>query len=311
MATRRSKRVASKRDQDELDKIIAEVEAQGAASRNRERATTRRSDRMPGQKLADGFEEIIAQTQASVYQEMRDAREARYAGITCKFSRLFDLPPELRAIIYIYAMEPEPETFNAIENLFIPGLAMVSKQVRAEALPLFFSDGLFLGIICSNYPEIPFLDQEEWFNPVNLDPAERLELEKVKYAKHLTNGLFRSPGSSRAVFTGLRKREQLIPIFRNVQFVVYSDYFDPSVMVGKCEAITVAITVATSRKMRPRLSLLNPEKAIHFPNELQKVFERVRVKVDAIAEAKQTFLGFTLEEVEAIAMEFGYWPVFD
>ncbi|KAK4977603.1 hypothetical protein LTR42_001974 [Elasticomyces elasticus] len=287
MATRRSKRVASKRDQDELGKMIAEVETLDAASRNRERAATRRSDRMPGQKLADGFEEIIAQTQASVYQEMRDAREARYAGITCKFSRLFDLPPELRAIIYTYAMEPEPETFNAIENLFIPGLAMVSKQVRAEALPLFFSDGLFHGFICSNYPEIPFLDQEEWTNPVNL------------------------PGSSRSVFTGLRKREQLIPIFRNVQFVVYSDYFDPSVMVGRYEAITVAITVATSRKMRPRLSLLNPEKAIHFPNELQKVFEMVRVKVDAIAEAKQTFLGFTMEEVEAIAMEFGYWPVFD
>ncbi|KAK4959411.1 hypothetical protein LTR10_004215 [Elasticomyces elasticus] len=306
MATRRSKRVASKRDQDELGKMIAEVETLDAASRNRERAATRRSDRMPGQKLADGFEEIIAQTQASVYQEMRDAREARYAGITCKFSRLFDLPPELRAIIYTYAMEPEPETFNAIENLFIPGLAMVSKQVRAEALPLFFSDGLFHGFICSNYPEIPFLDQEEWTNPVNL-----LELEKVKHAKHLTNGLVRSPGSSRSVFTGLRKREQLIPIFRNVQFVVYSDYFDPSVMVGRYEAITVAITVATSRKMRPRLSLLNPEKAIHFPNELQKVFEMVRVKVDAIAEAKQTFLGFTMEEVEAIAMEFGYWPVFD
>ncbi|KAK4918330.1 hypothetical protein LTR49_013880 [Elasticomyces elasticus] len=308
MATRRSKHVANQHERRDIEKMIAEVEAQGAASGNRERAATRCSNRMPSRKLANSFEEIVTQTQAGVYQENRAAREASYTGVTCKFSRLFDLPPELRAIIFTYAMEPEePDYYNAIESLFIPGLAMV----RAEALPLFFSNGLFHCFICSNYPDIPVLDQEQFFNPASLDPADRLAFEKIKATTYLACGLFRSPGNSRSVFTGLRKREQLVPVFRNVQFEVYSGYVEPGVTGSKCEEITVAITVATSRKMRPQLSISKSEKATRFPNELQKVFERVRVKVDAIADAKQTFLGFTLNELEVIAMEFCYWPVFD
>ncbi|KAK5717524.1 hypothetical protein LTR17_016058 [Elasticomyces elasticus] len=308
MATRRSERVTSRKERDQLKTMIIESESQNAASRNRKRAPTRRSDRMPSRKLANSFEETIAQTQASVYQEIRDAREASYAGVTCKFSRLFDLPPELRAIIFTYAMEPdEPDYYNAIESLFIPGLAMI----RAEALPLFFSNGLFHCFICSNYPDIPVLDQEQFFNPASLDPVGRLELERLKSIAHLNRGLFRSPGNSRSVFTGLRKREQLVPVFRNVQFEVYSGYVEPGVTGSKCEEITVAIAVATSRETRPQLSLLEPEKPSRFLNELQRVFERVRVKVDAIADAKQTFLGFTLKELEVIAMEFCYWPVFD
>ncbi|KAK5738688.1 hypothetical protein LTR17_005820 [Elasticomyces elasticus] len=292
MATRRSERVTSRKERDQLKITIAESKAQNAASCNRKRTPRRRSDRIPGAKLADAFEEIIAQTQANVYQEIRDARESSYAGITCKFSRLFDLPPELRAIIYTYAMEPEP-----------------GNPRRSPAIV--FSNGLFRGFISSNYPDIAILDQEEHFNPVNLDPADRLAFEKIKATTHLACGLFRSPGSSRSVFTGLRKREQRVPIFRNIQFEVFAGYMEPGVPGVRCEEITVAITVATSRQMRPQLSLLKPEKASRFPNELQKVFERVRVKVDAIADAKQTFLGFTLKELEVIAMEFCYWPVFD
>ncbi|KAK5742824.1 hypothetical protein LTR17_003072 [Elasticomyces elasticus] len=90
---------------------------------------------------------FIAEARHQVLTDNRAAVEVKYADVKCKFD-IFDLIPELRGRIFYHAMELEKPR----------QLALASKQVRAEILPIFFGKGHFIVFLYSNYERMRQLD---------------------------------------------------------------------------------------------------------------------------------------------------------
>lgn len=68
-----------------------------------------------------------------------------------KAFRFMDLPPELRTQIYgLVAVDPEGEQQN-LTRLVLPPITRVSRLVRMESLPIFFSDNSFYVVVYSNF----------------------------------------------------------------------------------------------------------------------------------------------------------------
>lgn len=116
---------------------------------------TRRSQRAAGLQLSNRLGDIADQAKQQVLNDQRAARESKYAHTRAKF-RFMDLLPELRLRIYGFAMTTEEP--RDLTDIKAPTLAMVSKQVRAEAFPVFFSDCVFATTVKSNYVYVDRID---------------------------------------------------------------------------------------------------------------------------------------------------------
>ncbi|KAK3636655.1 hypothetical protein LTR56_000852 [Elasticomyces elasticus] len=261
----------------------------------------RRSKRVSGQRLSNRFDEIETAARHRVLQEKRTARQAKYAEVTCKFN-FFDLLPEIRQEIYCHAMQ---ETrLNCLSKA--PALAMVSKRIRAEVLPLFFRNNQFRFTIISNHAWMSYTKS----SPPREKPEEphrRNGNLSLRFPHGLDDDVFhfRISGQIMGMLAGqhwtdrLREREGTEANFRDVYFRVIGINAGESYMY---------IRVPTASKLKPVVSYSEDADGMkNHGRELTVVRERARVRAEVIAE-REGFLGYTLKDMEAIAAEFRYWP---
>lgn len=110
--------------------------------------------------LATGESDFIAAEQdvksaaVSPIERMEDhmcAEEGAEEERMSKPFRLMDLPPELRIQIYSYvAVNPDGEQLS-LARAVLPPITRVSKLVRQESLPIFFSENNFFLVVLSNF----------------------------------------------------------------------------------------------------------------------------------------------------------------
>ncbi|KAK5693978.1 hypothetical protein LTR97_009596 [Elasticomyces elasticus] len=320
MAPRRSKRIAGEVLDDDFEAI-----ASTATATAHQRAPTRRSERVASKKLGAGavsqsttsiqyhratgtrFKKLAksndnnAPPTAQTLRRRRAKVEKTYSQVSCRF-RLFDLPPELREFVYIYAMEldrPHP-----VGEFRFPGLAMVSRQVRAEALPIFFAQGLFEGLVVSNHTDIKNLEAQR-LNPIYQNPQIRAEAKAAELKRRAIPTL-KFTERSTAALAALQTREQYTPLFRNVQLRAFAGYRDLVAQKLKVDELTLGITVPTATQVLPHLALVEARNPDLFAEEISNVLGKVSRRMNEIAAAQERFLGFSLQHVEEIAAEFRY-----
>ncbi|KAK5738686.1 hypothetical protein LTR17_005818 [Elasticomyces elasticus] len=249
---------------------------------------TRRSKCLAGKYLGNDFNEIIARSTNEAYRK------------TSAF-RLLDLPPELRELIYAYATSIACVRY--LGKLRLPPLALVSKQLRAEVLPQYFAQQFYEANATSNYTEIQSIE-EEYRTLDGLDAADQERLQKDDRARRLSHGYIRDTSSLKNTLMGMREREQYTPLFRNVHLGVFAGHNRPNPIHACVERITFALSVPSKRVLQPQVTLIEPAGGSFFPDEVVRMLVRVRGKADEIAKGRERFLGFTFDDLEALAKEF-------
>ncbi|KAK4900994.1 hypothetical protein LTR27_002177 [Elasticomyces elasticus] len=262
----------------------------------------RRSKRISGEKLGNKIDELEANGRATYYLERRAAWEAKHADVECQF-RFFDLLVELRLKIYAYVMATEQP--RLLEMFKLPVLAMVSKRVRAEALPVFFAKCQFTTEFMSNYPEAHILDTiaaggilppDHVWGPV---PMELLML-RIQRAAELN-----ATPNDRMLLRGLQRRENITPAFRNIDLVIRAPL--PGFKNG-VERSIMAIKIPTAAKLQPVIKWDGPAEGSTFTDELEAMRGKATSKAMEIATTRERFMGFTLRDLEDVAMAFNYLP---
>ncbi|KAK3645191.1 hypothetical protein LTR56_009241 [Elasticomyces elasticus] len=184
---------------------------------------TRKSARFTSGKLPERMDEIEAQVKSKLARDNRAVREAKYADTPCKFT-IFDLIPELRERIYLYVLDTE--TPHKLHTLKAPTIALASKQIRAEVLPLFFTKCHFIVEIRSNYPQISRLDNlpdQDRARPRN---GERAEGQLERTSEGLTRLEYLRCGHVRGTtwLSKLEGKEGIVPILRQFELqIVYGN----------------------------------------------------------------------------------------
>ncbi|KAK4953576.1 hypothetical protein LTR10_008174 [Elasticomyces elasticus] len=284
---------------------------------------TRRSNRVNGTKLTEKVEDMEARIQAEVLNEKRNAQRLKYAGTTCEFT-IFDLVPEYRERIYYYAMETEQP--RPLMGLKAPTLALVSKQVRAEVLPVFFGKCCFIIEITSNYPWMRQL------KAIGVSHVKPIEHKKYKFRLNGSRGIMygshaayhaagRVSGASTAKtwLARLEKRDDVNVTFRNLEVLIAA--FAQSIS-GGLEETWMTVVVPTARKLKPVVTYDEYAGPPYIPRmrysrrvagtghaeELTLFRGRAKAKVEEIAEGRDGFKGFTVDDFEVVAAEFKYWP---
>lgn len=241
----------------------------------------RRSGRLAGAQLNGRPSDIEADARHQALSHRRTDQEARHADVACQFN-IFDLLPELRVRIYAYAMSPNE--LRSLTNLKVPTLALVSKQVRAEALPVFLAECTFAASVTSRYAGDAFVYPSSRHNSAS---------------SNFDNG----PGRGKAAFRKLGKRDQLAVLFRNVELelagpIVPSRGYKP-------ERSLITIRVSTAPRPQPIVGFtaarVDGEEYSVAPEALARLRSIVALRIAQTAAAHEHFLGFTLEEVDDIA----------
>ncbi|KAI0184102.1 hypothetical protein EV127DRAFT_445018 [Xylaria flabelliformis] len=121
----------------------------------------RRATRASGRaNLAGSMEDVIRDAKTTAMSERRAFREQKYQSEQIpKFHSFMKLPLELRANVYFLAME-DADSPRSLATLRAPTLALVSKQVQEEVMPVFLSRCTFYLEILSNYKDIAKLDEK-------------------------------------------------------------------------------------------------------------------------------------------------------
>ncbi|KAK3645192.1 hypothetical protein LTR56_009242 [Elasticomyces elasticus] len=285
--------------------------------------TPPRSNRVNGTKLTEKIEDMEARIQTEVLDQRRNAQQLKYANTTGKFT-IFNLIPELREQIYYYAMETEQP--RPLMGLKAPTLALVSKQVRAEVLPVFFGKCRFMVEITSNYP---WLRQLKAMGVSHVKPIEH---KKYRYRLNDSNdhiygyhptyhaaGRVSGASTAKTWLARLEKRDGVNVVFRNLEVLIAA--FAQSIS-GGLEETWMTVVVPTARKLRPvvtydeyagppyipRMRYSRRVAGTEHAEELTLFRERAKAKVEGIAEGRDGFKGFTVDDLEVVAAEFKYWP---
>ncbi|KAK4961947.1 hypothetical protein LTR10_002441 [Elasticomyces elasticus] len=271
---------------------------------------TRRSGRLSGEKLSNKIDEIEQHGRVRFYIDRRAGWEAKHAHVKCKFT-IFDLIPELRSRIYSYAMATEKP--RALAFWKEPVLAMVSKQIRAESLPIFFAECLFSARVSSNYGEIANLD--------SLAARNLLPASMPRFSTYMGGQLIGTSYVGTLSFDvhgikvdvaldKLQERDHIIPALRNVELHIAGPRVnDPSVSwILSPEMSTMVIKVPTASRPKPVIQWVDPARPTAHRTELALIRKKAEIKVADIAASRERFLGFTLEDLRSLAKEFGYWP---
>ncbi|KAK5740825.1 hypothetical protein LTR17_004415 [Elasticomyces elasticus] len=108
---------------------------------------TSRSKRTGGEKLSERTNDLQGEVRHQAVQEQHPVLplDATSESAPCEFN-LLDLVPELRERIYYFALQTDVprQIASHSSKLKAPTLALVSKQVRAEVLPIFFGKCEFI-----------------------------------------------------------------------------------------------------------------------------------------------------------------------
>ncbi|KAK5736523.1 hypothetical protein LTR17_007342 [Elasticomyces elasticus] len=260
----------------------------------------RRSKRISGEKLGNKIDDLEAHGRATYYLERRAGWEAKHADVECKFD-IFDLLVELRLKIYGYAMATEEP--RSIIGLKLPVLAMVSKQVRAEALPIFFAECHFTVGFMSNYPESSILatidaggepeGHQDW-TPM----AWQLLAMRTDRA-----AMFDLMDDDAPLLAGVKQRENIAPAFRNIELVVRAPY--PGMHNGS-DRVTMIIRIPTAPKLTPAITWAGPARKSEFETELAETRIKAEAKAMEVATSRRKFMGYTLQDLEEVALAFRY-----
>ncbi|KAK5687481.1 hypothetical protein LTS10_001619 [Elasticomyces elasticus] len=268
---------------------------------------TRQSTRTAGEGISDNVYEVVAHARAEVFAAHRTTRETKYVATPCKF--IFDLVPELRERIYFYALETNKIRF--LHDFRTPTLAAVSKQVRAEVLPAFFTKCHFRADILSNHQDMAALDSQvlpprgelskKGLHDFNLSHLD------ISYRRSGSISGMRGKSLSRASVVNLQKREGYAATFRNVSFEISpcSGYWTWNERTGSA----MDIRIPTASRLRPVITFADPNAgSMSQLRELEVVRARAKAKVNEIMASRERFLSFTLRDLEAVARQFRYWP---
>ena len=249
------------------------------------------------------------------YVDRMAALEAKYAATTCRFN-ILSLLPELRLVIYSYAMTSDP--WERLSNLKLPALAMVSKQVRAEALPVFFATCHFWMYTVSNYIDAAILHDMAARN--ELPTAGEFETVTIPCVNHLLAcaasfaGRDMMESDTRSMLARLREREHIVPAFRSIDLAVYA-YYKPALVAfntyrGQEPYGTIAIRVPMGARPRPDIRFVdeNSVSSMDDVKELKALCEKARAKAEEIAAAREAFVGFAVEDLQEVVKAFKVWP---
>ncbi|KAK5728672.1 hypothetical protein LTR15_001811 [Elasticomyces elasticus] len=268
---------------------------------------TRKSARFTSGKLPERMDEIEAQVKSKLARDNRAVREAKYANTPCKFT-IFDLIPELRERIYLYVLDTEtPRKINALKA---PTLALASKQVRAEILPLFFTRCQFIVDVNSNYADIPRLDNLP--DQVRARPriGERADGQLKRVSKGSAKLEYLRCGHIRATswLSKLEANEGIVPVLRRFELrIVYGNWGRPA-RWGLVTWMGVDVFPSSTRGLQPVVTYDTREGDVGHPRELAVVRERAKAKLEGFAVEREVFRGFTVRDLEDAAKEFAYWP---
>ncbi|KAK4889338.1 hypothetical protein LTR27_011875 [Elasticomyces elasticus] len=269
---------------------------------------TRRSARFTSSgKLPERIGEIEAQAKSQVAKDNRTTREAKYANTPCKFT-IFDLIPELRERIYLYVLDTEtPRKINALKA---PTLALASKQVRAEILPLFFTRCHFIIDVNSNYPHIPHLDDLPEQDRARPRIGERAggQLKRTNEGRPRLEYLRCGHIRATSWLSKLEAKEDIVPVFRRFELrIVYGNWGRPA-RWAQVTWMGVDVFPSSTRGLRPFVTYDTREGHVGQPRELAVVRGRAKAKLERFAAEREVFPGFTVRDLEDVAKEFAYWP---
>ncbi|KAK3629037.1 hypothetical protein LTR56_018273 [Elasticomyces elasticus] len=267
---------------------------------------TRRSSRLSGEKLGGNFEEAEQHGRVRFYVDRRAGWEAEHADVKCKFT-IFDLIPELRSRIYSYAMTTEkPRTISRWRE---PVLAMVSKQIRSESLPIFFAECVFYITLRLNYNDYAMLDSLAARNalPTSKPPYSAEESNPVIRRSFDVGKLYFDYYNSSPSMT-LARLQKIA--FRNVDLKIEGPCVpDQSARFGTTrETLWMIISVPTASRPKPVISWVEPKSPSTYKTAIAILCEKAEARAIEIAASRERFLGFSLQDLQELAKEFRYWP---
>ncbi|KAK3645186.1 hypothetical protein LTR56_009236 [Elasticomyces elasticus] len=258
---------------------------------------TRRSTRLKGVKLSDDVTTLAAQARHQILASNRTALEAKYVDVRCKFN-IFDLAPELRERIFYYAMEVEEP--RQIATLKLPTLALVSKQIRAEVLPIFSGKCHFSLDLMGMSPSSA--------RPVygGLRPQTPAEQSYPRSGRIMA--FDSNVPNSRGLLSRLKKRDNFSPCFRNVEFRIRGSHIHMRDLWTETRFDGI-IRLELRASRPPTIESAVASTASVYQAELDMLQERAVTKAREIAGSRERFVGFTLQDLEEVIAEFAYWPV--
>ncbi|KAK5722762.1 hypothetical protein LTR15_005995 [Elasticomyces elasticus] len=107
---------------------------------------------------------------------------------------------------------------------------------------------------------------------------------------------------------GIRKRDH-VGTFRNIELLVGGPRLRATeTEVERTETSSIVINVPTASKLRPRIRFVDPRGGSKRPDELGLVRAKTAARAQKIAETRENFLGYTIQDLEAIVVELRYWP---
>ncbi|KAI1742687.1 hypothetical protein F4680DRAFT_411419 [Xylaria scruposa] len=264
----------------------------------------RRATRASGRaNLSGSMQDVIKDAKTTAMHEKRAFREQKYENERIpKFHSFMKLPLELRAYIYFLAME-DADSPRSLVTLRAPTLALVSKQVQEEAMPVFLSRCTFYLRIQSNYEDIARLDEKAadgtlgslWPKSLRCCCVEGTALQSGRcepLSKRTRSRLQKMQGDSKELF------------FRHVEM-----HITPAGCCGRHRNYQGPFSVLSLHACSGRVVLdyKSPENT-----ELQPGLDQFRRDADTVARniaaRHKKHEGFCYEELDAIAKSFRYWP---
>lgn len=195
-----------------------------------------------------------------------------------------------------------------LKDLKAPTLATVSKQVRAECLPVFFSQCTFAITVRTNYGSKSDIDALVARNGLPI-------LQGYAYNGDTSpSGLLRTAAiesgglqTCTPWLTKLEKREGIVPAFRSIEIraAVLSHlytYWDIPVLLG------LALRVPVASRSRPIVEL---DEALIGQAEyamLKGLAGELQAAAEKMASSRERFIGFTIKEMKELVKVFSYWP---
>ncbi|KAI0551567.1 hypothetical protein F4679DRAFT_538399 [Xylaria curta] len=265
-----------------------------------DRRTTRASGRA---NLSGSMQDVIRDAKTTAMHEKRAFREQKYQSEQIpKFHSFMKLPLELRTRIYFLAME-DADSPRPLATLRAPTLALVSKQVQEEAMPVFLSRCTFYLDIQSNYNHITTLDGKAadgtlgplWSKPGRCCCVEGTALQSGRcepLSKRTRSRLQKMQGDSTELF------------FRHVEM-----HITPGRCCGRHRNHQGPFSVLSLHACRDSvlLDFKSPENT-DFQLGLNQLRRDAETVARDIAARHQKHEGFCYEELEVIAKSFRYWP---
>ncbi|KAI1155675.1 hypothetical protein F4825DRAFT_406983 [Nemania diffusa] len=265
------------------------------------RRTTRASGRA---NLSGSMQDVIKNAKTTAMYEKRAFREQKYQSNQIpEFHSFMKLSLELRTHIYFLAME-DVDSPRSLVTLRAPTLALVSKQVKEEAMPIFLSRCTFYLNIISNHKDIATLDKKaadgtlgplrsKWPRFCCVEGAALASGRCEPLGKRMRSRLQKMQGDSEELF------------FPQVEM-----HITPARCCGRhrhheAPTLILSLRACSGRLLLDYKSLENTD----FQPDLDKFRRDAETVARDIADRHKKHKGFSYEELDAIAKSFRYWPL--